>query len=51
MHDARVAFAAGGDCGWPKYDVARRPTMRFDTISEVVDNPLAKDFALWSGVR
>ena len=51
MHRAWVAFAAGGDCGWPKYDPARRATMRFDTTSEVVNDPLALELALWKGVR
>jgi len=51
MHDAWVAFAARGDCGWPKYDLTRRPTMRFDTTSEVVDDPMAVELALWKGVR
>jgi para-nitrobenzyl esterase len=51
MHSAWVAFAAGGDCGWPKYDLARRRTMRFDTASGVVDNPLALELGLWKGVR
>ena len=51
MHAAWVTFAARGDCGWPKYDPARRPTMRFDTKSEVVDDPLAVELALWRGVR
>jgi carboxylesterase type B len=51
MHAAWVAFAASGDCGWPKYNLARRPTMHFDTRSEVLDNPLAPQLALWNGVR
>ncbi len=51
MHSAWVAFAARGDCGWPKYDVADRLTMRFDTRSEVVANPMATTLALWRGVR
>jgi carboxylesterase type B len=51
MHAAWVAFAATGDCGWAKYDIARRPTMHFDTASEVVDDPLALKLALWKGVR
>jgi para-nitrobenzyl esterase len=51
MHDVWVAFAAGGHCDWSKYDLARRPTMRFDTKSEVVDDPLAGELALWKGVR
>ena len=51
MHRAWVTFAVGGDCGWPKYDPARRATMRFDTTSEVVNDPLALELALWKGVR
>ena len=51
MHRAWVAFASNGDCGWPKYNVARRPTMHFDTKSEIVDDPLAANLALWKGVR
>jgi para-nitrobenzyl esterase len=51
MHAAWVAFAAAGDCGWPRYDPARRPTMRFGTTSELVDDPLAVALALWKGVR
>jgi carboxylesterase type B len=42
---------ASGDPGWPKYDLSRRATMRFDTISEVVDDPRSAERALWEGVR
>ena len=51
MHRAWVTFAVRGDCGWPKYDPIRRATMRFDTTSEVVNDPLALELALWKGVR
>ena len=51
MHAAWVAFAAAGDCGWPEYNLARRLTMHFNTLSEVVDNPLAQKLVLWKGVR
>lgn len=51
MHAAWVAFAASGDCGWPRYDLDRRATMRFDVTSEVVDDPRAAERALWEGVR
>jgi carboxylesterase type B len=51
MHAAWVGFAINGDCGWPKYDLSRRATMRFDTRSEVVDDPRAAERALWEGVR
>ncbi len=51
MHAAWVAFATSGDCGWPRYDLVRRQTMRFDTASGVVDGPMAVELALWKGVR
>ena len=51
MHAAWVAFATNGDPGWPKYDVARRATMRFNTPSQVVDDPRSWERALWDGVR
>ena len=51
MHAAWVAFATSGDPGWPKYDLKRRATMRFDTTSEVVDDPRSAERALWEGWR
>jgi para-nitrobenzyl esterase len=51
MHAAWVAFATGGDPGWPKYDLSRRATMRFDMTSEVVDDPRSVERELWAGVR
>lgn len=51
MHAAWVAFAINGDCGWPKYDLSRRATMRFDTTSGVVDDLRSAERALWDGVR
>jgi carboxylesterase type B len=51
MHDAWVAFATSGDPGWPRYDLDRRATMRFDTTSQVVDDPLAQERTLWEGLR
>ena len=50
MHAAWVAFATSGDCGWPKYDLRRRATMRFDTTSEVVNDPRSAERAMWEGV-
>ena len=50
MHAAWIAFASTGDPGWPAYDLPRA-TMRFDTISQVVDDPRAWERALWEGVR
>jgi para-nitrobenzyl esterase len=51
MHAAWVRFAATGDCGWPRYDLDRRATMRFNTASEVVDDPRFWERGLWAGVR
>jgi len=51
MHAAWVAFAAKGDCGWPKYNRARRPTMHFDATLEIKEDPLAAKVALWKGAR
>jgi carboxylesterase type B len=50
MHGAWVAFAATGDPGWPRYDLERRATMRFDATSRVVDDPRAFERALWEGI-
>jgi carboxylesterase type B len=51
MHAAWVAFATDGDPGWPAYELGRRATMRFDRISEVVDDPRSMERKLWAGVR
>lgn len=51
MHGAWVSFATNGDPGWPRYDLARRATMRFDVQSEVVDDPRSWERDLWQGIR
>jgi para-nitrobenzyl esterase len=51
MHAAWVAFATNGDPGWPRYDLGRRATMRFDTTSEVVDDPRSAERELWARAR
>lgn len=51
MHAAWISFATNGDPGWPAYDLSRRATMRFDTTSQVVDDPRSWERALWEGVR
>ncbi|HZI50862.1 MAG TPA: carboxylesterase/lipase family protein [Terriglobia bacterium] len=51
MHAAWVAFARKGDPGWQKYELKRRATMRFDTMSKVVDDPRSMERTLWDGVR
>lgn len=47
MHAAWVAFASDGDCGWPKYDLKCRTTMRFDTTSVAVDDPRSAERERW----
>ena len=51
MHAAGVSFATTGDPGWPQFDLGRRATMHFDVVSEMVDDPLARERALWEGIR
>ena len=51
MHAAWVAFAADGDPGWARYEHRSKSTMRFDLVSEVVDDPRSGERALWKGVR
>lgn len=51
MHAAWVGFAARGDPGWPRYELTRRTTMRFDSTSQVELDPLAWKRALWEGAR
>jgi len=50
MHGAWVSFAATGDPGWPAYDLDRRATMRFDTVSGVVDDPRPFERRVWEGL-
>ncbi len=51
MHAAWAGFATRGDPGWPRYDHERRVTMRFDTVTQQVDDPATKERALWTGLR
>jgi para-nitrobenzyl esterase len=55
MHRAWTAFARTGDPNhdglpaWPRYDLDRRPTMRFDATCEVLDDPDGEDRAAMEG--
>ncbi|HLZ22127.1 MAG TPA: carboxylesterase family protein [Ktedonobacterales bacterium] len=51
MHAAWVDFATRGDPGWPRYDLRQRTTMRFNSISAVVDDPRSAVRVLWEGLR
>lgn len=46
-----LRFVKTGDPGWARYDLATRPTMRFDTRSAVVADPLAGRRQLWAGKK
>lgn len=54
VHPAWIAFARTGDPGhpglppWPRYDTARRATMRLDVTCEVLDDPMGDDRRSWS---
>jgi para-nitrobenzyl esterase len=50
MHAAWISFGRTGDPGWPRYDLERRATQRFDTTTEVLDDPMGDERALWDGV-
>ena len=51
MHRAWIAFARTGDPShaglpeWPRYDLDRRATMRFDTASSLLEDPASDDRA------
>jgi para-nitrobenzyl esterase len=57
MHAAWVAFARDGVPraptlpDWPRYELTRRATMRFDSEPLVVQDPDAAERALWEGIR
>jgi para-nitrobenzyl esterase len=51
MHAAWISFMTRGDPGWPRYDLKRRATMRFDSECTVVDDPRAAERALWALAR
>jgi len=51
MHARWTRFIKSGDAGWPRYDLATRSTMRFDTTSAVVSDPLSERRRLWAGAN
>jgi para-nitrobenzyl esterase len=51
MHAAWTSFIRDGDAGWPEYELPRRATMRFDTLSGPVDDPRAWERSLWEATR
>lgn len=51
MHQCWIDFIVDGDPGWPKYEMADRINMRFDTESEVVTDPDASMRPVWEGIR
>ena len=49
MHARWIRFIKKGDAGWPRHELATRPTMRFATTSAVFADPLPERRRLWSG--
>ena len=43
-----LRFVKTGNPGWARYELAERPTMRFDTTSAVVSDPLPERRKLWA---
>ncbi|MFJ9374816.1 carboxylesterase/lipase family protein [Streptomyces sp. NPDC101455] len=50
MHTAWVAFIRDLDPGpnWPRYTNKRRTTMTWDTVPEVLDDPLSAERRIWT---
>jgi para-nitrobenzyl esterase len=51
MHAAWVSFATSSQPGWPQFDLKRRATMRFDTTSDLVEDPRSAERMLWEDRR
>ena len=51
MARAWIAFAKGGNPGWPAYDLADRPTMVFDVKSRVGKDPFGTERRAWEEKR
>lgn len=51
MHEAWIAFVRDLDPGWQRYDLERRPTMKFDSTSELVMDPDGEEREAWEGLR
>ncbi len=51
MHKAWTNFIKNGDAGWPEYKEGDRATMRFDTASELVNDPDDGKRQGWEGIR
>ncbi len=55
LHQAGISYVRTGDPShdgigeWPAYDTERRPTMRFDETTRVVDDPGAGTHRAWRG--
>jgi para-nitrobenzyl esterase len=48
-HSAWVRFAADGDPGWPRYNLADRSTALIDEELTVADDPDGAERAVWAG--
>ncbi len=50
FHAAWTGFVRDGDPGWPRYELARRPVMLFNTESHVVHDPGGDARRVWEQV-
>ena len=56
MSELWIAFARTGNPNtphlpsWPPYDLTRRPTMVFDTVSKIVDDPRGDERRLFAPI-
>lgn len=46
-----LRFVKTGDPGWARYELSKRPTMRFDTTSAVLSDPLPERRQLWANKK
>ena len=47
MAKAWIAFARHGNPGWPAYSTTHRPTMVFDLVSRVENDPYSPERKVW----
>ena len=51
MSSAWIAFARSGNPGWRAYDLTDRPTMMFDVMSHVENDPFGAERRVWEEKR
>ncbi|HEX3789123.1 MAG TPA: carboxylesterase family protein [Pseudonocardiaceae bacterium] len=51
VRSAWIAFAATGDPGWPRFDLARRRTRIWDSTPTEADDPIGASRQIWEQVK